>query len=91
MAINGENHHFDRDFIRHIKKYCTKIYSLYDKDEAGKRGAEYLENEYSIPQLILPDFKCEKKKIKDITDAWLYCNKQEVQEFIKMIKNLEIS
>jgi len=35
VAIHGEHATYDKDFIRHIKKYCSTIKSLYDWDEAG--------------------------------------------------------
>lgn len=85
MAINGENHKFHEDFLRHLKKYCKNILSLYDKDEAGYKGAKYLEDKYQIARIELPDFYCEEKEIKDVTDAYKYCDKEQVKKFIETI------
>lgn len=82
MAIQGEGHHFNPDFIRHIKKYCKRIYSQYDNDAAGLRASLNLWRNHQIPPIIIP----RRWGNKDATDLWKY-NKPKGYEFIKRIKN----
>lgn len=66
MASNAEGYIINADFIRHIKKYCYPIISLYDNDEAGYKGAKRLEDAYGIP----PVFINKEWGAKDPTDLW---------------------
>lgn len=66
MAINAEGNKLNADFVRHIKKYCYPIISLYDNDEAGYNGASRLEKDYNIP----PVFINKNWSAKDPTDLW---------------------
>ena len=83
MVIHGESSYFLPDFIRHLKKYCKTIYSLYDNDKAGKKSSIYLENNYDIKPIVYPIGFCEK----DITDEYLKGNKELVKELINNIKS----
>lgn len=83
MAIQGEGHHFNPDFIRHIKKYCKKIISQYDNDEAGVRSSLHLWRTYRIPGILVPR---RWGGAKDPTDLWKV-NKPKAQEFLRKIKN----
>lgn len=83
MAINGENHYFHQDFIRHIKKYYSKIVSLYDKDKSGVIGARYLWREYNIK----PYFINRKYNSKDISDLYLNYGRECVEQILKEITN----
>lgn len=67
MASNAEGYILNADFIRHIKKYCYPIISLYDNDEAGIKGATRLEETYGIP----PVFVNKDWGAKDPTDLWM--------------------
>ena len=73
MAINGENAYYHPDFIRHLRKYCILIISLYDNDRAGCHGAWVLRKEYDIPAFFVPV----QWGAKNITDLW------EVKEYNK--------
>lgn len=89
MAINGEGNKFHSDFIRHIKKYCKNIKSLYDWDEKGELGADYLFDQYNIPKISKPDYlNCKEDKTKDLSDAYKYCGKEKIKQFIDEINNL---
>jgi hypothetical protein len=66
MAAQGEGHHFNPDFIRHLKKYCGRIISFYDNDPAGIHGAWQLRKEFDIPVFFIP----KSLKAKNITDLW---------------------
>lgn len=81
MAIHGERHRFQEDFIRHIKKYYHRIISLYDRDEKGMLGAKYLWKEYNIP----PYFINKKYDSKDISDLYKNKGKDETLDFIQGI------
>lgn len=81
MAVHGENHIFNEDFIRHLKKYCDNIISLYDNDAPGVLAAFKLWRVYKIPGWFIP----RRYKQKDITDLWL-SNKLLTLEFIRKIK-----
>lgn len=87
MAIHGENSNFNSDFIRHLKKYCKNIKSLYDNDSAGLKAMNNLKELYSIEQIIMPQFECETLKVKDLSDAYKYCDKTKVVEFINSLKS----
>lgn len=81
MAIHGERHRFQEDFIRHIKKYYNRIISLYDRDEKGMQGAKYLWKEYNIA----PYFINKKYKSKDISDLYKIKGKEITLDFIQNI------
>jgi hypothetical protein len=66
MAKQGEGHHIDPDFIRHLRRYCGRIISFYDNDRAGIHGAWQLRNEFGIPAFFIP----KQFKAKNITDLW---------------------
>ena len=66
VAIHGENSTFDKDFIRHLKKYCKNIKSLYDWDEAGEAAAEKLFDLYDIDYFTRPYYL----NCKDISDCY---------------------
>lgn len=70
MAPNGEGYHVNPDFIRHIKKYCNPIISVYDPDPAGITGMKYLKKNYQIPGLVIPKSMRPYKGMKDPTDIW---------------------
>jgi DNA primase len=80
MAIHGENATFDSDFIRHIKKYCNNIYSLYDWDEAGYNASAKLEELYGIKPIQKPD----NLVCKDVSD----CYKDNKENTVEFLKNL---
>ncbi len=88
MAINGEGHSFNKDFIRHLRTYCKVIKVMYDIDETGLKQMKILNEEFGLESIIMPKFDCniEGKLIKDPTDAWKYCNRQQVEKFIEDIK-----
>ena len=82
VAIHGENATYDPDFIRHVKKYCTVIKSLYDWDEAGQRAGEKLKAQYNIPIIEKPDYLT----CKDISD----CHKEspeKAREFLNKLRH----
>jgi len=82
MAIHGELANYDVDFIRHIKKYCTEIRSLYDWDESGFKAGNNLKNLHGIEMITKPDdLQC-----KDISDCFRQ-NKETAIEFLKSIKH----
>ena len=81
VAIHGENATFDPDFVRHIKKYCKNIKSLYDWDEAGKTAAEKLFDLYDIDYFTRPYYL----NCKDISDCYRE-NKEDAIKFLKTIK-----
>lgn len=84
MAAHNEGANLELDFIRHLKKYCGKVMSLYDFDDAGLKGSEKLYDQHEIEYFTKPDyFTCPQK---DLTDYWKYGNKEEINEFIEQIK-----
>lgn len=85
LAINGEGNKFSEDFIRHIKKYCKNILSLYDWDEAGEKSANYLLELYNIKPIKQPD----NLDCKDITDCWKEGKHEEIKQFLENIKILK--
>ncbi len=84
MAAHNEGCNLEPDFIRHLKKYCGKIMTLYDFDDAGVKGSEKLLNQFGIEYFSKPNyFSCPQK---DLTDYYKYGDKQELQQFITEIK-----
>ncbi len=81
MAINGENHEFNADFIRHLRKYCKNIVSLYDNDKAGVLAALKLWRTHHIPAIFIP----RRWESKDTTDLWID-NKPKCILFINKLK-----
>lgn len=86
MAIHGEGHRFNEDFIRHIKKYYKWILSVYDMDETGVKGAKYLWKTYGIVPYFIPR-KYRTKQCKDITDLRKLYGHAITEEFLKMIED----
>lgn len=78
VALHGENHKFEADFIRHIKKYYGRIISLYDRDKAGILGAKRLWKEHNIE----PFFIQKKWYCKDISDLFMTYGNEVVREFL---------
>jgi len=84
LALHGENHYPDPDLIRHLKKYCSKLLTLMDFDDAGAKSAEFYKKEYNIDFIPKPDYlECNSK---DVTDCWKFGNKEQVERFINEIK-----
>lgn len=81
MAIHGEHANYNPDFIRHIKKYCKNIKSLYDWDDAGSRASEKLLADFGIQPIEKPEYL----NSKDISDCFKQ-NKEETIKFLKTIK-----
>lgn len=81
VAIHGESHSYNEDFLRHVQERYHLVVSLYDKDRAGICGARQLWREYRIPALFVP-----KGCGKDISD--MKKNKKDVEGFISKIKCL---
>lgn len=78
VAIHGENHTFEKDFIRHVKKYYGKIISLYDRDKAGILGAKRLWKEHNIKPFFINKFwHC-----KDISDMYMTYGREIVEDFL---------
>jgi hypothetical protein len=70
MAIHGENHDFHPDFIRHLKKYCLSLRSLYDRDRPGLHAAWHLRKVHGVPATIIPH-RLDINNPKDLTDLWI--------------------
>jgi hypothetical protein len=70
MAPNAEGYHLNPDFVRHIKKYCHPIISLYDSDIAGVKGMINIKDSFGIPGLVIPKSFRKSKRAKDPTDIW---------------------
>lgn len=83
MALHGENHRFEDDFIRHIKKYYGKIVSLYDRDKAGILGAKRLWKEHGIKAFFIN----KKWHCKDISDLFMTYGNDVVEDFLVSLKN----
>lgn len=78
MALHGENHRFEDDFIRHIKKYYSKIVSLYDRDRAGILGAKRLWKEHKIKAFFIH----KRWYCKDISDMFMTYGNDIVEDFL---------
>lgn len=78
VAIHGENHRFNKDFMRHIKERYHRIVSLYDRDASGMKGARYLWKEFGIGWVFIP-----KGSGKDITDFYKLKGREKVDEFVQ--------
>lgn len=79
VALHGENHKFESDFIRHIRKYYkSKIISLYDRDCAGILGAKRLWKEHGIKAVFIN----KKWHCKDISDMFMTYGNDVVQDFL---------
>jgi len=81
VAIHGEHAAYDPDFIRHIKKYCSTIKSLYDWDEAGYKASERLLIDFDIHPIEKPD----NLNCKDVSDC-MVADKENTIKFLKTIK-----
>lgn len=86
MAGHNESCNFEPDFIRHLKKYCKRIVSLYDFDDAGLKGADKLWQQYQIEPLRKPAYMTSENK--DITDYYKYGNREQLNQFINEIKTM---
>lgn len=84
MAINGEEHYFAEDFIRHIKKYYSTIISLYDPDKAGILGARSLWKAHNIMPFFIPK-EYRGEDVKDISDIQLVYGKEKSEDVMKNI------
>ena len=83
VALHGESHRFEDDFIRHIKKYYGKIVSLYDRDKAGILGAKRLWKEHNIKAFFIQ----KKWYCKDISDMFMTYERNIVEDFLVNLKN----
>lgn len=64
ISLQGEANKLLYEEYQKYSKRFSKIISLYDNDEAGEKGANYLKNTYNIPMIFIPrDSNC-----KDISD-----------------------
>jgi 5S rRNA maturation endonuclease (ribonuclease M5) len=82
MAIHGEGHFFNEDFIRHIKKYYPKVISLYDPDKSGMLGAKALWKKHNIaPYFISRGYR--SNGCKDISDLYKEYGEEDVRRFIE--------
>ena len=77
MALHGEGSRIYPGFIRHLRKYCGPIISVYDDDPAGVLGAMHLSKNYMIPRMFTDGGK-------NVTDIWLY-NKPLVFNFLNKL------
>lgn len=66
IAIHGERHVYEPEFIEYLRKYCKHIISIYDNDIPGMKGAITLRNLYGIPCYFIP----RHTGAKDITDLY---------------------
>ena len=81
VAIHGEHAAYDKDFIRHVKKYCINIKSLYDWDEAGYKASERLLVDFDIEPIDKPEYL----NCKDVSD----CFKENKENTIKFLKTIQ--
>ena len=81
VAIHGEHAAYDKDFIRHVKKYCNTIKSLYDWDEAGYKASERLLVDFDIEPIDKPEYL----NCKDVSD----CFKENKENTIKFLKTIQ--
>lgn len=70
MAGHTEGSTFNKDFIRHLYKYCHPIISVYDNDPAGVLGAMKMNKLYGIPGVFICN--AHDSRFKDPTDVWRY-------------------
>lgn len=54
VCFQTESHEPNRDQIARIKQRASEIVSCYDNDDAGKKGAAFLEKQYFIPTCHVP-------------------------------------
>jgi 5S rRNA maturation endonuclease (ribonuclease M5) len=80
MASQGEGHHLNSDFIRHLKKYCGQIILFYDNDAAGIHAARNLREEYDLPCFFIP----KQFGAKNITDLF-EINKKQAYSIIQYL------
>lgn len=78
IAIHGENHYYDHDFIRHIKKYSEHQLGVLDNDRPGKHASWILRSR----DKILVSFISEAK---NITDLWEK-EPHAVEDYMSFIK-----
>jgi len=83
MAQNAEGYIINKDFMRHIKKYCHPILSIYDNDIAGIKGMQRLKHEYGVPGLVIPKYG-QIRTAKDPTDLWLK-DKEKAYKLLNLI------
>lgn len=79
ISHHSENGFFIPDFIRHLKKYCETITTIYDNDASGIKGMQKVQELYQIPYIIPPEEK-------NITD-WYTINKEKTIKFINTLKD----
>lgn len=84
MSINGEEHRFYDDFIRHIRKYYPIIISIYDPDKAGIKGARYIWREYKVLPYFIPK-TYRKEKAKDVTDVYKVWGREIIEGILEGI------
>lgn len=87
MAAHNECANLDPDFIRHLRKYCGVVMSLFDFDKAGIEGSEKLKKDFDIDYFTKPEYFTSPEK--DLTDYWKYGNKEELNQFIQEIKEYD--
>lgn len=81
IAGHSESSYFDPDFIRHLKKYCHRIVTLYDNDNTGVSGAWMMRDLHDIPAMFVP----RELKVKNITDLW----ERSPQESYKLLEEFK--
>ena len=87
MAIHGEGHYFNDDFIGHIKKYYPFIASVYDMDKTGVKGSRFLWREYGIVPFFLPR-RLRSRECKDVSDLYKKYGSEVLREFIAYVEDI---
>ena len=81
IAPQGEGYGISETAVNELKKRYSKIFILYDNDEAGLKYGKILESKTGFTNIIIPHFEYGK----DISDFYKIKGKKQ---FINLIKNL---
>jgi hypothetical protein len=83
ISLQGESNKLEDFFYNRLNRRFSKIYSLYDGDEAGLKGASQLELKYNIIPFFIP----KKFKTKDISDYIKKYGKNKTELLINRLIN----
>jgi hypothetical protein len=81
ISLQGEGNVLDLNLFNKLKYRFNTIYSLYDNDIAGIKGANKLERDYGIKPLYIP----EESKCKDFAE---YCSKNTYDNSVNLLNSL---
>jgi hypothetical protein len=80
IALQSEQHHFEKDAYEHLAGRFRKIILLYDNDSAGRNGAEKICKRYGLLYIEIPEDYEDCKDISDVVKEYSLDDATECME-----------